>query len=313
MSMPNVVHPWSQTPPSFTASLLSGGETESPVADPAPVAEALFSAGFLASAIALAESSGDPELADRAAQWRQVAASDAALAAQIGDGGGALIPSVSTRADGSARFVISAADAGEAVEALALEHGGNGVDAELRLFLDEALRNGDRFVDAAPGAGFAALSAASGAAVASVVVLCESAAHCASIESSARWSDVAGSVTAREGSTLDQVPLAPAIDGASTIVHAGSAAAVAPLLSSARGALERREIGVVAWRCGRAGETGRDAESLQVAAAVLGVFGFHHFALADGENGTELVPAEAMASNEMIFSIEPGFLARFAA
>ena len=85
------------------------------------------------------------------------------------------------------------------------------------------------------------------------------------------------------------------------------------LLRTVLGALERREIGVVAWRCGRADDTGRDAENLQVAAAVLGVFGFQHFALADGEHGVELVPAEVMASNEMIFSIEPSFLARFAA
>ncbi len=119
-------------------------------------------------------------------------------------------------------------------------------------------------------------------------------------------------VTASADLALDQVTFTAAGD-ASTIVHVGSAGAVAPLLRTVRGALERGEIGVVAWRCGRSGETGRDAEHLQVAAAVLGVFGFQHFALADGEQGTELVPAEAMASNEMIFSIDPAFLARFAA
>ncbi len=216
------------------------------------------------------------------------------------------------RKDGSPRFVVQIHDADTAVAAIAQEQGDSGVDAEMRLFLDEALRDGDRFVDASPSAGFAALSAASGAAVTSVIVLCEDAEQCAAIEASARWSDLSASVTAREGVSLDAVPFGAAVEGASTILHAGSAAAVAPLLRTARGALERREIGAVAWRCGRADESGRDAENLQVAAAVLGVFGFIHFALAEGANGTELVPAEAMASNEMIFSIEPSFLARFA-
>ena len=55
----------------------------------------------------------------------------------------------------------------------------------------------------------------------------------------------------------------------------------------------------------------RDAESLQIAAAVLSVFGFQHFALTQGDDGMELVPADAMASNEMIFSLEPSFLMRF--
>ena len=104
----------------------------------------------------------------------------------------------------------------------------------------------------------------------------------------------------------------PTTPGASTIVHAGSAASVAVLLRGVRGALERREIGAVAWRCGLSGASGPDAEGMQVAAAVLGMFGFIHFALASGEAGTELVPAEAMATYAMIFSLEPSFLARFA-
>lgn len=312
MSMPHVVHPWSQPAPSFDLSTLTEMAAVTAASDPTPVAEALFSAGYVAAAIAVADSTGIPALLDRAAGWRQVVDADVALTTLVTRGGGALIPSVSVRSDGTPRFVITVPDADDAAAALRAEHGDRGVDAELRLFLDEALRSGDRYVDAAPGAGFAALSAASGQAAASVVVLCEDSAQCASIDASARWSDVAESVTAREGATLDQLALGPATAGASTILHAGSAAAVAPLLSSARGALERGDIGAVAWRCGRSDETGRDAENLQIAAAVLGVFGFVHFALADGANGPELVPAAVMASNEMIFSIEPGFLARFA-
>lgn len=318
MSMPQVVHPWSQSPPSFSLPSLTAVPVEAPdmTADRVPqsgdlaaVASALFAAGFVASAVAIAELHGDET---QAAIWRQTSESDRALAGSITRTNAALIPSVPVKESGAPRFVVCIADAERAVAAVAREHGDHGVDAELRLFLDEVLRDGDRYVDAAPGDGFAAMTAASGAAVSSVIVLCDDAVQRAAIESSARYSDVAESVTVREGDSLVEVPLSPAVPGGMTIVHAGSAASVAPLLTTARTALERGDIGAVAWRCGRADETGRDAESLQIAAAVLGVFGFQHFALADGEAGTELVPAEAMASNEMIFSLSPGFLARFA-
>ena len=317
MSMPQVVHPWSQSPSSFGSLTAMPGDTQEPTPESAPqtgdlaaVASALFAAGFVASAVAIAELGGD---AAQAAIWRQTSVSDRALADTITRTSVALIPSVTVTDSGAPRFVVSVADAERAVAAVAREHGDHGVDAELRLFLDEVLRDGDRYVDAAPGDGFAAMTAASGAAVASVIVLCEDAAHCAALETSARGSNVAATVTVRESDSLAEVPLTPAVAGGMTIVHAGSAASVAPLLTTARAALERGDIGAVAWRCGRADETGRDAESLQIAAAVLGMFGFEHFALADGESGTELVPAEAMASNEMIFSLSPGFLARFAA
>jgi len=312
MSIANIVHPWSLPTAATTRPSLTEVIDSAPLQDAGPVADALFGAGFVTAALALADASTDDALTQRAAGWRDVAAADAALATQIANGAGLLIPSVALRADGAPRFVVRTVDGSSAADAIVREHGPNGVDAELRLFLDEALRTGDRFVDAAPGHGFAALSAASGAARSSVIALCEGATHAVALTDSARASGVSGSVTAYGDATLDQLAFAPAAPGASTIVHLGSASLVAPQLRTVRGALERREIGAVAWRCGTASDDGLDAEHLQVAAAVLGMFGFQHFALADGEHGTELVPAEAMASNEMIFSIEPGFLARFA-
>ena len=307
MSKPHVAHPWSLTSPALTELPVDRAQP-----DVATVAAALHAAGFVRAAIALSASASDLDLQAIGDEWRQTMAIDASLADRIERGAGPIIPSVSTRSDGSPRFVLRIADANAAAQAIAQEHGDDGVAAELRLFIDEALRNGDRYVDAAPGEGFAALTAASGTAAVSVIVLCEDRSECEAIETSARWSDVAGFVTARVGETLDDISFAPAATGASTILHAGSAAFVAPLLIGARAGLERRDIGAVAWRCGRADETGRDADSVQIAAAVLGVFGFMHFALTHGENGMELVPAEAMASNEMIFSLEPSFLARFA-
>ena len=308
MSMPNVAHPCSFTSP-------AGNELRAVRSDDgiAPIAAALFAAGFAQSAFALADAVGDARLLAMADNWRRTQSLDAATAELIGRGAGPVVPSVSARDDGAPRFVLRISDGECAARAIATEHGADGVGAELRLFLDEALRNGDRYVDAAPGNGFATLSAATGAAAVSVIALCDDSAHCDAIDTSAKWSDVQDRVTARVDDALDGISFTSATPGASTILHAGGAAAVAPLLTGARAALERREIGAVAWRCGPADEASRDAESLQIAAAVLGVFGFVHFALSDGAHGTELVPADAMASNEMIFSIEPSFLARFAA
>ena len=314
MSMPNIVHPWSTPLTSFVEATPMPATRFAVTTEPeaGPIASALFAAGFITSALAIAEASSDDDVRALAHQWRQTIASDVALAGIIARGAGAVVPSVAVQDDGSPRFVLRMPDSDAAAVLVAREHGDDGVDAELRLFLDEALANGDRYVDAAPGAGFAALTAATGAATVSVIVLCDDAAQCAAIDDSARWSDATEQVMAREASALVAVNFAPAMPGASTILHAGSAAAVAPLLTGVREALERREIGVVAWRCGRMDDTGRDAEALQIAAAVLGVMGFQHFALAQGADGVELVSADSMASNEMIFSLDPSFLARFA-
>ena len=311
MSMPNVAHPWSFTQPTQpTLTELRPARAEP---DVGTIASALFAAGFTRSAVALTDTRDDPRLKVLAEEWRQTQSVDAAMAEMIARGAGPIVPSVSARSDGSPRFVLRINAADVAAQAIMQEHRDDGVAAELRLFLDEALRNGDRYVDAAPGEGFAALTAATGTAAVSVIVLCDDGAQSDAIKTSARWSDVTDRVTARTSDTLSGISFAPAMPGATTILHAGGAASVAPLLIGARDALERREIGAVAWRCGRAAETGRDADSLQIAAAVLGVFGFAHFALTDGEHGMELVPADSMASNEMIFSLEPSFLARFSA
>lgn len=316
MSIPHIVHPWSLPP--ATDSLMTLASTpvlsEAPALDDiATVADALFAAGFVNAAIALSDQSDDAALTARASVWRDLMALDAAMTDRIMRGDGVLIPSVAVGADGTPRFMVRPTDSATAADLITREHGPNGVDPELRLFLDEALRTGDRYVDVAPGAGCAALSAASGAASTNVIVLCETATQADAITASAQVSGLAGHLTAYSDATLDQVAFAPTVAGASTILHLGSAANVAPMLRTVRDALERKQIGVVAWRCGANGGDGLDAEHLQVAAAVLGVFGFMHFALAEGEHGTELVPAEAMASNEMIFSVEPSFLARFAA
>jgi hypothetical protein len=319
MSLPNIAHPWSFSEtiaPLSTESpraSLSGAQRELKSPDAAPIASALFAAGFVSSAIALADADTDAGLRATAEAWRQTATIDACLSAMISRGAGAMVPSVSTRADGSPRFLLRLTDTHTAARTIAVEHGSDGMHAELRLFLDEALRDGDRFVDAAPDAGFACLSAATCGRAVSVIALCADAASAAAIDASAHWSDVPDAVSVRVHDSLSGIAFAPTTHGATTVLHLGGAEAVAPLLTDARDALERREIGAVAWRCGRADERSTDADSVQIAAAVLGVFGFQHFALTQRDTGMELVPADAMATNEMIFSLEPSFVARFTA
>ncbi|MCC7052643.1 MAG: hypothetical protein IT355_05210 [Gemmatimonadaceae bacterium] len=303
MSLPQLVYPWTQEP-------------SAPVAVPAgaglavAAASALHDRGYVGTAIAIAAAMGD---VTRAEGWRATQAADAALAVALAARAvrDTSVPSVTVDESGVPRFTVRAPDIDTALAALAEEHAGDGVDAELRLFLDEALQSGDRFVDAAPGLGFAALSAASSRAAASVLVLSEHEDERHAIELGARESDLGSLVTVRPPTVLDAVPTSALVSGGTTILHAGGAGDVAPLLRGARRALERGEIGAVAWRCGASGDAGRDAEHLQVAAAVLGVFGFQHFALAEGAGGVELVPAEAMASNAMVFSLSPALLERF--
>ena len=305
MSLPQMVYPWTQESPARAEA------ADHPGAEQAlDAARALFDTGYVRSAIAIAAATGAAAHADG---WREVLAADEALADAVSArlARDTRVPSVTAGPDGTPRFTVHAPTVAAALAALAVEHGANGVDAELRLFLDEALQSGDRFVDTAPGLGFAALSAASSTTSASVLVLCDDEAGRHAIELGARESDLGTRVTVRPPTVLDAVPTSPLVTGGTTIVHAGGASDVGPLLRGARRAIERGEIGAVAWRCGQGGDAGLDAEHLQVAAAVLGVFGFEHFALAQGAQGTELVPAEAMASNAMIFSLGPTLLGRF--
>ncbi len=281
--------------------------------DAAIVAEALFASGCVSSAVAVAHVSGDALLRQRVVTWRERIAVDALMAESISRGDGIIVPSVVLCPSGAPRFVVAPADGATAADVITREHGMHGVDPELRLFLDLALQDGDQFVDAAPGCGFAALSAASGGANVSVMVVCDEASSYPALQRSVRLSRLEAAVTIHAAGGMAQVATSPSAAGGHTLIHAGGAAAVPSMLAELRPAFERRRIGAVAWRCGRSGEQGRDAEALQIAAAVLSVFGFEHFALADGPNGPHLVPAELMASNEMIFSLSASFCARLAA
>jgi hypothetical protein len=267
------------------------------------IAEVLHAAGFTQAAQVAARRGDDA----RAEEWESLAMADAALARTLEAHGTVGVPSVQLGEDGAPRFIVNAPDSEALVAAFNDEHRGNGVDTELRLFLDEAMAPGDRFVDFAPGLGFAVLTAATTAA-GSAMAFVERSESEAALSASARMSACAERVQVRGPAMSDEWTI-PATDGL-VIVHAGAAAAVAPLLQALRAADPAVRLDAIAWRCGTLRDADYDAEGVNVAAAVLGVLGFQHFALAVGTQGVELVPTEAVASNTMIFSVGASFLAR---
>lgn len=271
-------------------------------ADTAVVADALRTAGFVRAATTIARIGDDA----RVDEWEAIATADAALATMLARQGAIGVPSVQLREDGAPRFVVCGDDAVALVAGFREEHDGSGVDAELRLFLDEALQPGDRYIDAAPRAGHAVLTAATRPGV-HVIALASDMRGATALTTSARASQCDDAVTVRDIAAPDACIVSP-VDGI-TILHAGRASDVAPLLQAMRAAHGTR-LDVVAWRCGAANDADHDDEGMQIAAAVLGVLGYRHFALAAGAAGIELVPAESMASNTMIFSLGERFLER---
>jgi hypothetical protein len=281
-----------------------------PAATIGELAGALRQDGFVRSASVIASRSDDSAERALGSEWRAVADADERFAALLTQHALLAIPAVHVDATGGPRFVITARDPGQLVEALEVEHRANGVDAELRLFLDEALRDGDQFIDMAPGLGFAALSAATTAAAARVLTMHADTRDAATLAQAADVSGCSTRLSSMPTAPLDTVMLPPLAIGALRMVHAGDAGFVSIAMAGARRMLRDDQVAVVAWRTRRDGIT--DEIGTSVAAAVLGVLGFSHFALAIGDQGFELVPADAMATNEMIFSVSDAFLARAA-
>jgi predicted HAD superfamily hydrolase len=249
----------------------------------------------------------DPSSLDAGAE-NALAAMDARLADLITQHAMPLIPSVHAGAGGGPRFVVGARDLSALVAAISVEHGDHGVDAELRIFLDEALRAGDCFLDTAPGLGFAALSAATAGPLVAVLTQHHDLKDGSQLMRAAGASACASKVQAHGAEPLDRLPL-PALAGDELfLLHVGDAAQVAPVLRGARGLIQGGRLGTVAWR--RRAALGDEATAPHVAVGVLDVLGFEHFALVVGADGVELVPVAAMPDSEMVFSLSPSFLAR---
>lgn len=290
-----------QSAPSATPATLGWGDGEA-------LADALFAAGYRQSAIALARAAGTAASLEYAHMQQRVIAADESLAERISSTGLALIPAVQIAANGEPRFTI-VADGSDYPAACRQEHGATGVLPELRRFLDGALAPGDVFADAEPGLGFAPLGAATCGAAVHVVVVTDDAALKTQLRKSARVSGCAERVGFVAPEHWEALVMERLVGHGLALLHAGDAGNVAPLLSASRTLLREDRIGVVAWRCGVAGS---EVEGTEVAAAVLGVLGFSHFALVHRDGADELVPTDVVASYEYVFSVAPSFIDRSA-
>ncbi len=212
------------------------------------------------------------------------------------------IPSVSTDSEGAPRFFVASSEAYVLAEALDVEYGPTGVDTELRLFLGEALAAGDVYIDAAPGLGFASLTAATIGIPVRVLALVDDPVVSGGITTSATLSGCADAVDVSPLQPLDTLAFPDLASTAYAIVHAGHATNVAPLLAGARAACRAGVIGAVAWS--------RSDGDVDTAAAVLSVLGYQHFVLAEDDAGMQLIPAETTTAGSMVFSLSAEFMER---
>ena len=299
-------HPVLPAPFEWALAALPASGTEGTTSDGASVqalVRALRVQGLVQSAQFLAMGNGDHTVRSgaQAVVDERLCQALRKLAA-AGDASRWAIPSVSTDTDGTPRFFVVSADARALAEALEVEYGPAGVDTELRLFLGEALAAGDCFVDAAPGFGFACLTAATMGLPVGVLALAEQDGTASGIAASAAISGCADSMEVAALQPLDGLPLPVLSQTAYLIVHAGSASNVADLLAGARQTTRSGLIGAVAWS--------RREGDVDTAAAVLSVLGFQHFVLAEDDAGMQLVPAEATTAGGLVLSLSSEFMDR---
>ncbi len=172
--------------------------------------------------------------------------------------------------------------------ALAVLESGAGVEASLRLFLEEQLESGDVVLDLSPGAGFVALSAATSAAQPHVMALTDDAAHDDALRDASDAADVFIECIVREdlqpaelvGLVRDRL-----LDGQRLFIHACPSDANTWL----EGLSDLADAGViVAWCVG--GEAS-EAERM-LARALLVAHGFVPHVLAELDGEAQLFPAD---------------------
>jgi len=271
------------------------------------LAQALLNAGYPESAIAAAEVDGSPEALACVEAWSRLATADAAFAPLVARSRAPLVPSVQLESDGSARFVLTSHDPEALASACRLEHGPHGIQAELRMFLDDALCVGDVFLDLAPGLGFAALGAATSGHDVTVVTAVDNLSAAGPLRESARLSGCAERVIVTTTDQVESIAISHIRGAGLVMLHLGDAGDVAHRVQAVLALHRSERIGAVAWRCG---PSDGEIEGVATAAAALGALDLSHFALAWRDGRSELVPADVAASNEYIFSISRAMIAR---
>ncbi|MCE2940309.1 MAG: hypothetical protein ACK53A_03860 [Gemmatimonadota bacterium] len=235
-----------------------------------------------------------------------------AMAREAATPGFVPVPSAQRQPDGTPRFVLlvgeSCVATREGAERFTAELGGAGVDAELRHFLDAALDGSNGFIDWQPGEGYGVLAAATAPCRPVAVVARVASEHRDGLERSIALA-AAGDRVALCGAdavTLDDVVAAS--PAPMLHVRAGSAADVPALLATGRDAVHAGRIASVLWSVPAASGLRGTAE--QVAATVLSVLGFAHFAVVAGAEGAELALfGEAPEGQTLVVSVSPAYLA----
>lgn len=282
-------------------------------------AQALYQNGLCATAEALferlAEQPGaDPVYQHRAALAREAHRADAAARVAL-QSGLVPLPSAQRTATGAPRFVAmlpedALLDAATE-QRFAAELAGDGVDAELRHFLDEALEPDAAFIDFAPAEGLAALSALTAPkASGHVVVRQQDGAYADALRASATLLSATARLTiATEDTVVDQ--LAATIAPTWLHVRAGAAADVPAIMAGAISATTTGRLASVLWPLPAGGAPMTPGDT--TAATVLSVLGFQHFVVGMGPEGIALEPFDGTPrGHALLVSLSPAFVAAHA-
>jgi glycosyltransferase involved in cell wall biosynthesis len=225
------------------------------------------------------------------------------------------LPAAQRRRDGTPRFTLalpmdSLIEAG-AVARFEAELAGGGVDAEVRLFLDDELRAGDVFVDVGTGWGVHAFGAATApAGGARVICAVADEATAALIRANAERNalhEVRVAVVDRLADTpVDELVSGADPEGTGRVfVRIGDADHLPGVLARCGRTLSEGRLAALVWPDRRDERTGVAAPADELMLRGLGSFGYQHFGVVREADEPTLVPLEAAPEARFIFSLAP--------
>lgn len=275
------------------------------------IADTCFGEGFVALAghvASLASRAGAPlEVANEAKRRSNDARAvdDAAMRLGLHDDE-FVVPSIERQADGTPSFLLpipaEVAGQAEVMQVVAQEICGEGVDAELRVFLGVMIEPGDAFVDCDPGFGLASLSAATRH-PGRVTVISRAADddHAAFLRrachANAIYDIVVEAPAAGRPSSLDAMLQNPKLSRATRLlIHAGQADDIGAMLAELTLAVRNPHLAAIVWSIG-------SDEATQQVADALAELGTQHFIVANDAEGAVLVPQHAVTGATLIVSL----------
>lgn len=281
-------------------------------------AQALFANGLAATAEALfdrlaTQPNADPVYSNRAALAREAHRADHAARAAL-QPGLLPLPSAQRTASGTPRFVAMLPEDAlldPSIEArFCAELGGDGIDAEFRNFLDEAITADCVVVDLEAGEGLAACSALTAPTPAAhVIARVRSTTMAEALRASAVLLSASARLTVVDATASEPLDAMLARQTATWVhVRAGEAIDVPAVVASGLQTIQGGRIASICWHLPANG--GALGATEATAGTVLSVLGFQHFVCAMGADGFELVPFDGTPrGHAMVVSLSPAFLA----